>query len=132
MTERGLIETDVVKAREVAKQAARTLKPLRTERTLRMMAKEMAGAWWDESVKIADAEKLDSLTPEEKAFARKRSDMFRAMWPDQKIYVTICWPHFYKMARQQAISMLDANSGIAEHMKARIYDAVCEDFNKNG
>jgi len=124
---RGLIELDIVKAREVAKLAAKTLKPLRTEHTIRTLAKEFAAAWWDESTKLGDGV---YATQDETEFAKKRSDMFRAMWPDQRIYVSICWPHFYKIARKQMISMLDVHSGTSEVMKARIFDAIIEDREK--
>lgn len=124
-----MIETDFVKAREIAKTAAQTLKPLRTERTIRMLAKEMAAAWWDESLKGMTAPPPglpETYDPE------VRSEMFRRMWPDQRVYVTICWPHFYKMARSQMVGMLDANSGVSDHMKWRIYEAVMEDANEKG
>jgi len=124
-----MIETDFVKAREVAKTAARTLRPLRTERTIRMLAKEMAAAWWDESLKGTTAPPPG--TPENYDPA-VRSEMFRRMWPDQQVYVTLCWPFFYKMARTQMIGMLDASSGVSEHMKARIWEAIQEDWNEKG
>lgn len=125
-----LIELDVVKAREVAKQAARTLKPLRTERTLRMMAKEFAAAWWDESIAQGAIEAMPGIPATMNP--KHRSDMFRAMWPDRQVYVTICWPHFYRLARSQALSMLAPTSGVSEHMKARIFDAIVEDREKAG
>lgn len=121
------MEMDPVRIREQAKVLAKTLKPLRTNRTLRMMAKEFAAAWWDESCKLGDGE---YATREEKEFAKHRSAMFRAAWPDQKVYVTLCWPHFYKQARSQAVAMLGPTSGVSEHMKARIYDDVLDDFEK--
>lgn len=125
-----LIDLDVVRAREVARQAARTLKPLRTERTLRMMAKEFAGAWWDESISQGALEAMPGIPATENP--QHRSDMFRAMWPDRQVYVTICWPHFYVLARKQALSMLGPDSGVSEHMKARIFDAIVEDREKAG
>src|SRR5215475_15214693 len=123
-----MIETDLIKAREVAKTAARTLKPLRTERTTRMMAKEMAAAWWDESIKGMTAPPPG--TPEN-YHPNVRSELFRKMWPDRQVYVTICWPHFYKPARQQMISMLGRND-VSEVMKVRIYEAIMEDRNEKG
>ncbi len=123
-----MIETDLVKAREVAKQAAQALRPLRTERTIRVLAKEMAAAWWDESIEAMTAPPPG--TPE--AYdPNVRSEMFRRMWPDRQVYVTICWPHFYKPARQQMVGML-GRSDISELMKSRIYDAIMEDANEKG
>jgi hypothetical protein len=123
-----MIETDLVKAREVAKQAAQTLRPLRTERTIRMLAKEMAAAWWDESI-----EGMTAPPPgvPENYDPNVRSEMFRGMWPDQQVYVTICWPHFYKEARRQMVMML-GRTDVSETMKARIYDAIMEDANEKG
>lgn len=125
----SLIETDIVKAREVAKAAARMIKPLRTEQTIRTLAKEMAAAWWDESLK-GNTEPPPG-TPENYD-PNVRSEAFRRMWPDQRIYVTICWPHFYKEARRLMIGMLDANSGVSDIMKERIWAAVQEDWNEKG
>jgi hypothetical protein len=125
----SLQETDIAAAREVAKLAARTLKPLRTERTIRMLAKEMAAAWWEESLKANTAPPPgvpETYSPE------VRSEMFRRMWPDQRVYVIICWPHFYRRAREQMISMLHHESGVNDHLKARIFDAVLEDWNEKG
>lgn len=125
----SLIEKDVVAAREVAKQVAQTLRPLRTEQTIRQLAKEMAAAWWDESLKGNTAPPPgvpETYDP------NVRSEMFRRTWPDQRIYVQICWPHFYKPARQQMIAMLDAHSGVSDAMKERIWGAIQEDWNEKG
>jgi hypothetical protein len=124
-----MIETDLIKAREVAAQAARTLRPLRTERTIRMLAKEMAAAWWDESLQGMTA---PPPGVPENYDPNVRSEAFRQMWPDQRVYVTLCWPYFYKNARQQMIAMLDPHSGVSEIMKSRIYEAIMEDANQKG
>lgn len=94
-----------------------------------MLAKEMAAAWWDESLKGNTAPPPgvpETYSPE------VRSKAFRETWPDQRVYVIMCWPHFYKQARTQLISMLDQNSGVSEIMKERIWAAVQEDFNEKG
>lgn len=124
-----MIETDFVKAREVAAIAARTLGPLRTVRTIRILAKEMAAAWWDESLKGNTAPPPGVPETYNPAV---RSKAFRRMWPDQQVYVRINWKHFYKTARTQMIGMLDANSGVSDVMKKRIWAAVQEDFNEKG
>lgn len=115
---------DIEKARELAKEAARTIKPLRTEQTIRHAAKDFAAAWWDESI---NSEQL-CLNSD---LGRARTAAFRAMWPDRKIYVTLCWPFFYKVARDHLISML-GNPQVSEYMKERIHAAILEDRNKKG
>lgn len=117
--------TDIIKAREVTKQAAQTLRPLRTEQTTRHLAKSMCKAWWDESINAEHVGLNADL-------GKQRTEMFRAMWPDRKIYVTLCWPFFYKTARQQMVSMLHSTSGVSDIMKERIHAAVMEDMQEKG
>lgn len=118
--------TDIVKAREVTKQAAQTIRPLRTEQTTRHLAKSMCKAWWDESI---NSEKVPGMNAD---LGQQRTEMFRAMWPDRKIYVTLCWPFFYVAARKQMISMLHHESGVSAVMKERIHAAVLEDMGEKG
>jgi hypothetical protein len=136
----SLQQKDVVAAREVARIAARTLRPLRTERTIRTCAKEIADQVWENPWLLVEK---DLLTVEEQTtfngvtmhLAKKDWPdgwrmTYRVLWPDSQVHRIIMWPRFYKAARTQLISMLDAKSGTSELMKERIHLAIVEDFEK--
>lgn len=75
-----------------------------TERTVRMMAKEFAGKFYEES---------------------QRSLRFRRQWPEQDRYVAQNWPHFVDIA-VQALGALLHQPGVPEHRKQAIYEALIE------
>ncbi len=79
-----------------------------TERTVRMLAKEFAGKFYEES---------------------QRSLRFRQTWPDQQVYVNKNWPHFVDISVQALGAMLH-QPGIPEHRKEAIYDALVEQSQK--
>ena len=136
----NLIESDISHAREIAKTAARTLKPLRTERTIRMLAKELSGLVWENPALLFE---LDLQTIEEQmlfngvAIHLAEKDWpegwrrtYHVLWPDQQIHAQLLWPRFYKAARAKLLTMLHHESSTTEHMKARIFEAICEDREK--
>lgn len=79
-----------------------------TERTVRMLAKEFAGKFYEEG---------------------QRSLRFRRTWPDQQIYVNKNWPHFVDISVQTLGQMLH-QPGIPEHRKQAIYEALIEQSQK--
>lgn len=79
-----------------------------TERTLRHMAKEICGEFYESD---------------------RRSARFRALHPDQNRYVKDYWPHFYDLARKMATTMLTL-PGVSQHLKDAIYEALLEDKEK--
>lgn len=138
----SLQKTDVVAAREVATLAARTLRPLRTEQTIRTLAKEIADLVWENPALLFEmnAQTIDeqtlfngvALRLAEKDWPDGWRMTYRVLWPDSRVHRTLLWPRFYKIARQRMISMLHHDSGVNEHLKARIFDAVQEDWNEKG
>lgn len=75
-----------------------------TERTVRSVAKELAGEFYDQS----------------------RSERFRRENPNQNVFVAKMWPSFVDLARQ-SMSKLLASPGVHEHVKQATYEALLED-----
>jgi hypothetical protein len=138
----AITEKDVGLARETAKEIARLNKPLRTERTIRTLAKEMADLVWEQPdllfewnmQNIAEQTLFNGVGMRlaEKDWDEGWRMTYRFLWPDVQVHRIIMWPRFYKKARERLISMLHHESGVTEHMKARIFDAVLEDWNQKG
>ena len=81
-----------------------------TERTVRMMAKEFAGKFYEEN---------------------QRSLRFRRTWPDQLDYVNKNWPHFADISVQTLGAMLHkSDSEVPPHRKEEIYRALLEQHEK--
>ena len=79
-----------------------------TERTVRSLAKEFAGKFYEES---------------------QRSLRFRRTWPDQRDYVSKNWPHFVDISVQTLGAMLH-RADVPDHRKHEIYEALVEQANK--
>lgn len=132
---------DLVKAREIAKVEARTIRPLRTERTTRNFAKEIADLVWENPYTLFEKgiQRFDEqilfdkiskyLQPSDWPEGWRRA--YRMMWPDVQIHRQLCWPRFYSLARKAMAEML-GRPDVPEVMKARIYDAIMEDRNEKG
>jgi hypothetical protein len=75
-----------------------------TERTVRMLAKEFAGKFYEET---------------------QRSLRFRRTWPNQDQYVAQNWPHFVDISVQALGAMLH-QPGVPEHRKQAIYQALID------
>jgi hypothetical protein len=137
-----LTQQDVVLARDAAKSLAMMQRPLRTERTIRTLAKEMADLCWDNPALLFEWNLQHvgeqtlfngvGMRLAEKDWPDGWRMTYRVLWPDVKVHRMLMWPRFYRAARERLISMLDHRSGVNEHMKARIYDAVLEDWNEKG
>lgn len=76
-----------------------------TERTIRMTAKDLCGAFYEDA----------SL-----------SERFRAFWPDQNVFIARNWLNFVEPARRVLSSML-GRKDISEREKEAIYKALVED-----
>ena len=76
-----------------------------TERTIRMLAKQIAGEFYENP---------------------RRSKRFRYLHPNQYAYVNKYWPHFYDLARRMLANMLNL-PGVPDHLKESITDALVED-----
>ena len=75
----------------------------RVPRLLRQTAKELAGAFYEES----------------------RSERFRSNFPTWKKFVGLHWPDFVPPAREILLTML-SNPMTTEHVKKEIYDCVTQ------
>lgn len=80
-----------------------------SERTIRMTAKSLAEAFWDEK--------------------RGESPRFLAFWPDVKQFVMRNWPTFYPMAKEILVGQLN-DKLTSEPVKEAIMKALVEDFEK--
>ena len=141
MTVQGIITDDLVKARELATVEARTLRPLRTERTTRSFAKKIADLVWENPYTLFEKgmQKFEEQVLLEKIRPYlQTADLpdgwrrtYRMMWPDVRIHQQPCWPRFYTVARNSMAEMLGRHD-ISGVMKTRIYDAIMEDRNEKG
>jgi hypothetical protein len=108
-----------------------------TERTIRMLAKQMAGAFYEgsRSGRFREGEDLVDV------FFVKQTGIgpvecskkvpLREAFPNAKAYVEGYWPHWYDAARLALVNMLAAPDGrITPHMKDGIADALIEDREK--
>lgn len=74
-----------------------------TNRLVRHQAKEFAGIFYDEN----------------------RTARFRRMWPSQREYVRINWPHFHDLAVKALTHML-MQPGVRQDHKDTIYEALID------
>lgn len=79
-----------------------------TTQMVRMMAKEVAGAFYE---------------------GHQRTLRFRRQWPVQGDFVAKSWPHFVDIARGALAAML-AQENVPEHRKQAIMDELIEDHNR--
>lgn len=79
-----------------------------TAQMVRMMAKEVAGAFYE---------------------GHQRTLRFRRQWPDQREFVSRSWPHFVDIARGALAAML-SQENVPEHRKQAIMDELLEDHNR--
>ena len=95
-----------------------------TERTIRSLAKELAGIFYEDS---ARSEKF------RRAFPTLR-DYMRGLWhqPDGDILIKEPgWTHHIEMARKMLTLMLgQPDARVSPIMKERIYDALIEEHEK--
>lgn len=80
-----------------------------TERTVRHLAKEFAGAYYD---------------------SNDRSSRFRKENPRQIAYTNKMWPHFVDIARQHMVKML-IDKSVKPHIKEAIAAALIEENEKS-
>lgn len=80
-----------------------------TERTVRHLAKEFCGAYYD---------------------SHERTARFRRENPNQLIYTNRMWPHFVDIARRKMVQMLTDNS-VKPHIKDAIAAALIEENEKS-
>lgn len=79
-----------------------------TERTIRMTAKDLAGAYWEDD----------------------HSERFRKVWPNVKIFIARNWPTFVPMAKEILVAMLNDKS-TTQSIKDGIYDALVDENSRN-
>lgn len=106
-----------------------------TERTLRIMAKELAEKFYE--AKRSDAfRSKDTMTPAymavmcEDGVVREQRVMvpFQRAYPTAHHYAKAHWPHFYDLARKCAIGLLKQPEGrISTNLKDAIVKALVED-----
>lgn len=84
-----------------------------TERTIRMLAKEMAEETWEANQDPKQA-----------------SDRFRKLWPDKRQFIGRNWPSFVPIAKATMIAMLKDKS-TSESVKEAISEALIEENTKN-
>lgn len=60
-------------------------------------------------------------------YEENRSDRFRNIWPDQRLYTLYNWRTFIPGARAILISQLSPDVKISTHLKDEIAKAVIED-----
>ena len=112
---------------------------MRSERTIRALAKELAGEFYDHKSRTKRFRSMDEPT---RARALKQFEdghveevivivPFREAYPDAKTYAKAHWPFFYDTARKCLTTMLALpDSRIHPNMKKAIYDALKEDWDK--
>lgn len=83
-----------------------------TERTVRMTAKELAGAFYENE--------------REGGENKTKSERFRALWPDVATFQNRNWPSFVKLARELMVAQL-RDKGTSEPVKMAVADALIED-----
>lgn len=113
-----------------------------TEQTIRQMAKDFAGAYY-ESAQRSEAFRNGTMTTKcfkavhvkiGKTTVIKEVEFeipFRVAFPNAKAYVKSAWPHWVAYARDKMTEMLtQSNERVSPLMKERIFDALIEDREK--
>ena len=87
-----------------------------TVKLIRMWAKDLAGAFYDDQ--------QSPFRPEQK----HRSEAFRRFAGTEKEFIQNHWTDFVDLARKTLAAMLQAPEGrVSEHMKNKIMEALLED-----
>lgn len=107
-----------------------------TEQTIRIMAKELAGKFYEQkrSGHFRDPNSLTRakrMTRDPQTGIRKEVTVvlpFSQAYPTAQSYVNAWWPFFVEAARKALTAMLaQPDARIHPHMKERIFDALIED-----
>ena len=109
-----------------------------TERTIRMMAKEFAGEFYEQSSRserFRRGEDLVMVTAVVQTEAGPREIAkripFKQAFPNAKAYVAASWPHWVAYAREKMVEMLAmSDERVPSVMKERIAAAIIEDREK--
>lgn len=107
-----------------------------TERIVRMLAKENAGAFYEQkrSKEFREGGQLvvayrDWTMPDGRVVERPCKIPFSAAFPTVQHYVRAWWPHFVELAVKQLAAMLAMPDGrISPHLKEQIGDALREHY----
>lgn len=110
-----------------------------TEQTIRHMAKEFAGAWYESNTR---SKEFRDGTMKTKVYRTLRVKVgntwvhkevefnipFRVAFPRVEDYVKSAWPHWVEYAREKLTEMLFMpDAKVSPLMKERIYDALVDD-----
>ena len=107
-----------------------------TERTIRSLAKELAGAFYDnrrsesfrEGAKLVNAFRVDRDPQTGLEREVKVKIPFHVAYPNARSYIAAWWPFYVQLARQQLVAMLTmSDARISAHMKECIASALIED-----
>lgn len=110
-----------------------------TEQTIRAMAKEFAGSYYESVHRTKDFREGTMLTKAVKAMHVKIGGVtvvkevefnipFRVAFPNVKAYVKSAWPHWVEHAREKLSEMLGMpDERVSPLMKERIFAAILED-----
>lgn len=110
-----------------------------TEHTIRAMAKEFAGAWYERNERTRE---FRAGLMKTKCFKTMRVTVgkitvlkevefevpFRVAFPNVKAYVASAWPHWVDYAREKLTEMLTmSDERVPARRKEQIFDALIED-----
>lgn len=110
-----------------------------TEQTIRAMAKEFAGAYYESAKRSETFRNGAMLTKAVKAMRVKVGNVtvlkevefnipFRVAFPNAKAYVVAAWPHWVQEAREKLSEMLGMpDERVSPLLKERIFAALVED-----
>lgn len=110
-----------------------------TEQTIRSMAKEFAGAYYERSERTPEFRSGTMTTRCFKAMRVKVGKVtvlkevefnvpFRVAFPNVKAYVASAWPHWVDYAREKLSEMLAmSDERVSPRRKEQIFDALLED-----
>lgn len=110
-----------------------------TEQTIRAMAKEFAGAYYERSERTKEFRDGRMKTKCFKAMRVMVGNVvvlkevefmvpFRVAFPDAKAYVASAWPHWVDYAREKLSEMLAmSDERVSPRRKEQIFDALLED-----
>lgn len=108
-----------------------------TERTIRNMAKEFAGAWYEKESRSErfrrGEDKVNAFTIVQTATGPREVVVnvpFRVAFPNAQAYVNAAWPHWVEYARTKMAEMLAPHSTTTERIKHCIADALIEENEK--
>lgn len=110
-----------------------------TEMTIRSMAKEFAGAWYERNERTQE---FRAGLMKTKCYKTMRVTVgkitvlkevefevpFRVAFPNVKAYVASAWPHWVDYAREKLSEMLAmSDERVSQRRKEQIFDALIED-----